>query len=220
MFGWFDQGWYAFSYRVLSGLFNHFIPSLLNSFHRFLQISPQDQHRKCKTVSRLCLGLLMRQNLTEYFVKYELYPHPDTRCPPPSILFRPHEYSLYAPSGHVLSLISPKTTLKYSCNAHCIHTFTHNTCASVYPTMQTNSWHWMSLTKLVKCVNMFQKDLVSLLKHGGSLVAKWWHVYPSMFFLNSVLSMFTGFASKSRINSLFLRCTACWTQQKYIENTV
>lgn len=39
----------------------------------------------------------MRQILTEYFVKYELYPHPDTRCPPPSMLFRPHEYSLCAP---------------------------------------------------------------------------------------------------------------------------
>lgn len=44
------------------------------------------------------------------------------------------------PSGHVLSLISSKTTLKYSCNAYRIRTFTHNTCASVYSTMQTGSW--------------------------------------------------------------------------------
>lgn len=67
------------------------ILSCLNSLHKFLQIFPQDQHRKCKNIFRLCL------DQSEYFVKYELCPHPDTHCPPPRILFRPHEYSLYAP---------------------------------------------------------------------------------------------------------------------------
>lgn len=149
----------------------------------------------------------MGQNLTEYFVKYELYPHPDTRCPPPSILFRPHEYSLYAPLD-TFCLWSPR---KPRSNIPTMLTaYTH---ASVYSTMQTNSWHWIRLTKMVKCVwTCFRKIWFRCWNTGAHLLQNLMACVSKFFFF--------FFTSKSRKHSLFLWCIACWTQQKCNEIAV
>jgi len=77
-------------------------------------------------------------------------------------------------------LISSKTTFKYSCNAHHIGTFTHNTCASVYLTMQTDSWHWDELYKNGVVCEHVSERFGFIVEMRCSLVTKWWHVDPSM----------------------------------------
>lgn len=158
----------------------------------------------------------MGQNLTEYFVKYELYPHPDTRCPLPSILFRPHEYSLYAPLD-TFCLWSPRKPRSNIPAMLTAYTHSRTTHVSVYSTMQTIGW---GLQKWLSVCEQVSERFGFIVETRGLTCCKMVACVSKHVFFFTVLSMFTGFVSKSRKNSLFLWCVACWTQQKYNDNTV
>ncbi len=72
------------------------ILSCLNSLHKFLQIFPQHQHRQMQKHLQIVSGPAYETNQNILWSMNSAH-IPTLTVPPPSILFRPHEYSLYAP---------------------------------------------------------------------------------------------------------------------------
>ncbi len=130
---------YAFSssYWVFSGLFKHFI---LSKF--ITQISADFPSTSAQTNAKTSSDCVWTCLWDKIRIFCEVWTLPTSRHSlSPTEHFIPAAWIFpLCPSGHVLSLISSTTTLKYSCNAYRIRTFTHNTCESVYSTMQTGSW--------------------------------------------------------------------------------
>lgn len=119
------------------------------------------------------------------------------------------------PSGHVLSLISPKTTLKYSCNAHCIHT-----CICLL----YNADQQLALDEAYKngcvCEHVSERFGFVVETRGLTCCKIVGCVSEHVFFFLLCLQYVYWFCFKVKKNSLYLQCVACWTQQKYNENTV
>lgn len=177
---------YAFSYWVFSGLFKHFI---LSKF--ITQISadfPSRSAQKMQKHLQIVSGPAY-ETKSEYFVKYE---HIPTLTVPHRAFYSGRMNIPFMPLWTCSDLLKNHTQIFLQCLPH-THIHTQHMCICLLYNAD-RQLGLMSLTKW-SSVNMFQKDLVSLLKHRGSLVAKWSHVYPEMFFF-LLLSMCTGSAEK------------------------
>ncbi len=144
---------------------------------------------------------------SEYFVKYE---HIPTLTVPHRAFYSGRMNIPFMPLWTCSDLLKNHTQIFLQCLPH-THIHTQHMCICLLYNAD-RQLGWMSLTKW-SSVNMFQKDLVSLLKHRGSLVAKWSHVYPYVFFFT--LEYVYWFCWKiEKKNSLMLHYVAWGTAVK------
>lgn len=214
MFGWFDQGWYAFSYRVLSGLFNHFIPSKLIS-----QISadfPPRSAQKMQNSLQILSG--SAYGTKSYWIFCEVWTLSTSwhSLSPTKHFIQAAWIFPLCPSGspRLWSPRKPRSNIPAMLTAY---THSRTTHVSVYSTMQTIGW---GLQKWLSVCEQVSERFGFIVETRGLTCCKMVACVSKHVFFFTVLSMFTGFVSKSRKNSLFLWCVACWTQQKYNDNTV